>query len=303
MAERFLVSVDPQTLDEGLDLQVISYISDLHFVVTPESYEQSLAFVKKYSDHFQIYCDCFALGNVDQIINLLNSGCTKVFLSSPTFQSILGGQLVQGDNLKRLALIFRQSNDKACEEEEVQAAIKAIESHSHDTLGGLGFSGSSNLFRSIQSKIVGQKIENRIYVHFPSGSSDEYIQLAKDGFVAIVPSCSLAIEAREGSNQFSIQRLITDFVRSDRPDGLFPTVVSDERGFCLGLVYSSKESIATAVSTGRGVYYSRSRKGLWKKGEESGNTQELVKISLDCDADTLEFKVRQKGEGDELFPV
>jgi hypothetical protein len=46
---------------------------------------------------------------------------------------------------------------------------------------------------------------------------------------------------------------------SDRPDGLFPTVVVDEQGIALGLVYSNTDSIVKAVDTGRGVYYSRSR--------------------------------------------
>ncbi len=44
-------------------------------------------------------------------------------------------------------------------------------------------------------------------------------------------------------------------------------MVSDENGAALGLVYSSKESIAAAVESGRGVYYSRSRGGLWRKGD------------------------------------
>lgn len=46
---------------------------------------------------------------------------------------------------------------------------------------------------------------------------------------------------------------------TDRPDGLFPTVVVDEQGVALGLVYSNTESISEAVDTGKGVYYSRSR--------------------------------------------
>ena len=83
---------------------------------------------------------------------------------------------------------------------------------------------------------------------------------------------------------------------SDRPDGLFPTVVCDERGVALGLVYSSRESIVTAVAERRGVYHSR-RTGLWRKGESSGASQELVRIELDCDRDALRFRVRQAGRG------
>src|SRR5690606_32581819 len=56
---------------------------------------------------------------------------------------------------------------------------------------------------------------------------------------------------------------------SDRPDGLWPTVICDEHGVALGLAYSNAESVREAVKTRRGVYWSRSRGGLWVKGESS----------------------------------
>lgn len=86
-------------------------------------------------------------------------------------------------------------------------------------------------------------------------------------------------------------------LRSDRSDGLFTTVVTDESGVALGLVYSSVESVLAALTSGRGVYYSRSRKGLWKKGESSGNIQVLLQVDIDCDSDALRFMVRQEGAG------
>lgn len=82
---------------------------------------------------------------------------------------------------------------------------------------------------------------------------------------------------------------------SDRDDGLWPTVVTDEHGTALGLVYSSAESLKQAIETRRGVYQSRSR-GLWVKGETSGATQELVTVAADCDRDALRFTVRQEGQ-------
>ena len=84
---------------------------------------------------------------------------------------------------------------------------------------------------------------------------------------------------------------------SDRADGLWPTVVCDERGATLGLVYSNLESIRESIETGTGVYYSRSRQSLWRKGESSGNTQRLLRIDTDCDRDALRFTVRQSGSG------
>ncbi len=83
---------------------------------------------------------------------------------------------------------------------------------------------------------------------------------------------------------------------SDRDDGLWPTVVCDERGTALGLAYSDDESLRAAVDERRGIYHSR-RRGLWKKGETSGAIQQLVGIDLDCDRDALRFRVRQQGDG------
>lgn len=83
---------------------------------------------------------------------------------------------------------------------------------------------------------------------------------------------------------------------SDRPDGLIPTIVVDELGIALGLAYSSRESLRAALRDRQGVYHSRTR-GLWRKGESSGNKQQLLRIDLDCDRDCLRFTVRQSGVG------
>ncbi len=78
---------------------------------------------------------------------------------------------------------------------------------------------------------------------------------------------------------------------------VWPTVVCDEWGHTLGLVWSTRESLARALAERRGVYWSRSRRTLWEKGATSGNTQELVRVELDCDRDALRFTVRQRGAG------
>lgn len=83
---------------------------------------------------------------------------------------------------------------------------------------------------------------------------------------------------------------------SDRPDGLIPTVVTDESGIALGLSYSSHASIREAVNRRVGIYQSRKR-GLWVKGESSGATQELLRVTPDCDRDAARFTVRQAPPG------
>lgn len=86
-------------------------------------------------------------------------------------------------------------------------------------------------------------------------------------------------------------------ITTDRPDKLYTTVVCTRSNEALGLVYSSTQSIIAALQCGRGVYYSRSRNGLWRKGDTSGMYQTLHRIDVDCDGDALRFTVTQRGGG------
>lgn len=78
--------------------------------------------------------------------------------------------------------------------------------------------------------------------------------------------------------------------------GLLPAIAQDAAsGQVLMLAYMNQESYDETLKTGRAVYYSRSRNKLWRKGEESGNVQEVQGIFVDCDADTILLKVNQVG--------
>ena len=83
-----------------------------------------------------------------------------------------------------------------------------------------------------------------------------------------------------------------DFSKSE----LLPVIAQDDAtGDVLMLAYMNAEAYAETLRTGRVCYFSRSRQKLWRKGEESGNVQELKSIFYDCDADTLLVKVNQVG--------
>ncbi len=116
----------------------------------------------------------------------------------------------------------------------------------------------------------------------------------------IAAADKLGADAQVGMALYSGRLHLADAIAapltSDRPDGLWPTVVTDEHGVALGLAYSDLQSLRAAVDGRVGAYHSRSR-GLWIKGKTSGATQELLNIDLDCDRDTLRYRVRQAAPG------
>ncbi len=79
-------------------------------------------------------------------------------------------------------------------------------------------------------------------------------------------------------------------------DGLIPAIVQDfNTKKVLMLAYMNAESLDITIKEGKTCFYSRSRKCLWRKGETSGNTQEVVSIRTDCDKDTLLIEVIKAG--------
>ena len=79
-------------------------------------------------------------------------------------------------------------------------------------------------------------------------------------------------------------------------DGLLPVVTVDANSRrVLMQAWVNSEALEITVSEGSAVYWSRSRGKLWKKGEQSGNTQRIVDVYLDCDNDSLLYEVEQKG--------
>jgi phosphoribosyl-AMP cyclohydrolase len=79
-------------------------------------------------------------------------------------------------------------------------------------------------------------------------------------------------------------------------DGLIPVIVQDKKsGQVLMMAYANEEAIQLTLKTGYAHYYSRSRKKLWKKGEESGHFQKVGQVLTDCDEDCLLYLVEQKG--------
>ena len=84
-------------------------------------------------------------------------------------------------------------------------------------------------------------------------------------------------------------------VRFNR-DGLVPAIAQDaQNGRVLMMAWMNAEALSLTIEKQQAVYWSRSRQALWRKGESSGNQQELKAIELDCDGDTVLLHVEQKG--------
>lgn len=79
-------------------------------------------------------------------------------------------------------------------------------------------------------------------------------------------------------------------------DGLVPAIAQDHQtGRVLMVAWMNREALAQTAQRNEAVYWSRSRQKLWHKGEESGHTQRVHEIRLDCDADVIVLQVEQRG--------
>lgn len=89
---------------------------------------------------------------------------------------------------------------------------------------------------------------------------------------------------------------LLDDVKYDS-QGLIPAIAQDDAtGDILMMAWMNRETLEETVRTKRAVYFSRSRNKVWRKGEESGNVQEVKSIHIDCDADVVLLRIRQIGD-------
>jgi phosphoribosyl-AMP cyclohydrolase len=87
---------------------------------------------------------------------------------------------------------------------------------------------------------------------------------------------------------------VLDLVKFDER-GLVPVVAQEEDGTVLMLAWANRAALEETLATGRGTYWSRSRQEPWRKGDTSGHVQEVTRIAVDCDGDTVLYTLRQTG--------
>lgn len=278
------------SLTDGIDLKTISYLGAVFAWVDLEGFEEALDFLDKtnsqFTAQFAVHIDVRALSSTDDIVRLLDEGAAKVFVSHAQLE-----QLEQVGNISRDRLVITVTGKQFETNTQIMEAI--------------GNDSQAVYIKEVEDVELlkawidehGQK-RPAVYVSLASSVSKDsghaFSELIKRSAIPVIPAKNLTVNKNAGPDRLQVSSLLQ--ISSDRPDGLLSTIVTDERGAALGLVYSTPESIQESLRTGRGVYQSRKR-GLWYKGESSGDVQELIRIEVDCDHDCLKFIVRQKGRG------
>ena len=257
-----------------------SYAGGLYLLVTPETVNTALDLLKETVGQYSISVDVSALHDQDEILSLLDAGAVKVF---GTGEQITALRTVP--NLEASRLVY-------CPSASASDATSELEGTSF----GLHLQNVGDVHTVGQ--ILHELGKNRppVYVSKQQMREEDAVALCRQNAVPIIPAQQLVVNGEPADGRIRVASLLLAQAKSDRPDGLFTTLVADERDVALGLVYSNEESVIESLSTGRGVYHSRKR-GLWRKGDTSGDWQELVRIELDCDHDCLRFIVRQQGNG------
>lgn len=209
------------------------------------------------------------------VVDILNAGAAAVVVSSQQFLSVAG---IPRERL--IAKLQASELANAAAAAEVAGAIYIVGGTEKDTAKSLG-------------------VKADVYVELASPSPATLVESIKAArpTTLVIPTALLTTGASSATH-VSIADAFLAPVVSDRPDGLFPTIVasSGHSSRPLGMVYSSAESVSEAIKTQKGVYQSR-KHGLWRKGETSGSVQDLVSIELDCDTDSFVFNVVQHGTG------
>ncbi|PYH69722.1 histidine biosynthesis protein HIS4 [Aspergillus vadensis CBS 113365] len=282
MATPLLVSYDPASPSSGLSLKQIAYFGRV--LVKVSSLAQAEDFLKRNFRLLDVYVDATAITSTGDLVDILNAGAAKIFISLNQLTALSQEQSVPSSRLVVYAA-----------ESQVDAFKTWVgESTEHKDAG---LSTDSSAVKAIAEKL-GMNLEaQNLYRTYTSTPAEETLKdtLAQGG-VSVVSADALTFEHKEPNGKIVAASLIAARAVADQSNGLYATTVTDERGTCLGLVWSNDESIAEALRTGTGVYQSRKR-GLWYKGQSSGDVQELIRVGFDCDSDCLVFVVNQIGRG------
>ncbi|KAE8379938.1 histidinol dehydrogenase-domain-containing protein [Aspergillus bertholletiae] len=281
MATPFLVSFDPSA--NGLSLKQIAYFGRV--LIKASSVAQAEEFLRQNFRLLDVYVDATAISTTGDLVDILNAGAAKIFITLNQLTSLSQEQSVPSSRL----VVYTSSDS------QVDAFQKWVAEDSERKDAGL--STDSSAVKALVDKLGLNPEAQSLYRTYSGAVTEETLKdTLTQGAVSIVPAQALTLDRNQADGKIVAASLIAARAVADQSNGLYATTVTDERGTSLGLVWSSDESISEALRTGTGVYQSRKR-GLWYKGQSSGDVQELIRVGFDCDSDCLVFVVNQIGRG------
>ena len=277
----FLAAIDLQNYAPASQIpKEIAYAGGIFAIITAGTLKNAFQLLKDTVGQHEVFLEVSNVQSQEDVVALLDAGAAKVFVSSTQAS---GFEKVPNLDLTRV--------------------VYCPSGAAGDTMSALEGTPYGLYLQNVASaEVVGQilrelgKHQPPVFVSKADMTEQDAVALCRQGATPIVAATSLTLAAESSSEQIQVSSLLLSQAKSDRPDNLFTTAVTDERGVLLGMVYSNEESVAESLRSGRGVYHSRKR-GLWRKGDTSGDWQDLVRIGLDCDGDCLCFVVRQQGDG------
>ena len=277
----FLAAIDLSSYSGISQLpKELAHAGGIFAVISAGNVEKVFQLLKDTVGCHSVHLEVSNVQSQEDVVDLLDAGAAKVFVSS---SQASGFDKVPNLDVSRVVY---------CPSGSAGDTTTALEGTSF----GLYLQNVGNA--EVVSQILHELGKNRpaVYVSKTHMTEEDAVELCRQDAIPIIAAHQLTLAAEVEAEKIRVAALLLAKAKSDRPDGLFTTLVTDERGIALGLVYSNEESVAESLRTGRGVYHSRKR-GLWRKGDTSGDWQELLRIELDCDHDCLRFVVRQQGNG------
>jgi phosphoribosyl-ATP pyrophosphohydrolase/phosphoribosyl-AMP cyclohydrolase/histidinol dehydrogenase len=286
MATPILISYPSSpTSDSGLSLKQIAYFGRV--LVKVSTLAEAEQFLRQNFRTLDVFVDATEIASAGDLVDILNAGAAKILITLDQLTTLSEEQSVPSSRL----LVNAPSDSQL----DTLAQWIAANAERNDA----SVCTAPATISAAAEKLKISSDSPRLFTTITEPSEDVISKVTQQGAIAIVPSQALTVE-RDVAGKISAAKLIAARAVTDQANGLYATSVTDERGSCLGFVWSSDESIVEALRTGTGVYQSRKR-GLWYKGQSSGDVQELLRIGFDCDADCLVFVVKQIGRGKNMI--
>lgn len=227
--------------------------------------------------------------NLETIKSVLQLGVKKIIIPEEDVinidQTISKKIIIARITLKKISLL---NNNLKNLKEQLEEIINRVNPYCSELLIDYEDeinTDKSTLLRII--KIIASFNQNSITFFDPNSIITKELEM-----VGVNP----LISSQDMLKEKEMIKIFKSVLNFQKLEGLIPTIVQDEHNQILMLAFSSQDSLTQALVQKRGIYYSRSRKSIWVKGETSGNYQTLYQARYDCDRDTLLFIVRQSGD-------